>query len=154
MWLGFSEVDRMGGRGGLALVDPFGTNLQSIRLASRGRQPGDQKIILLDNGKLGPSFGNLFVIFDVLGDILRKAIPSARIVRQAIDLNAPETDLASVCTAIEELVPAGIVIALVDHGVGLRSVKLAQELEMRGVPTCLLASGPGVGFARAVARSQ
>ena len=138
------------------LADPFGTIAPSVRtLAARPADLGGSAVVLFNNSKLDPEWGELGVIFEVVEAALRSKFPHSRPVTVALDLLGPGKDpLGSGFDAIVAHDPAAVVLALADIGVSQRTVELALRLEARGIATCTIAAPPGGGFARAVAAIQ
>lgn len=109
-----------------------------------------RRVLLFDNGKLGPGYGARRALFDVLIDHLVREAPQVRIIERSDDLLA--MGLAAVDAIAGEIASTGVdgvVLALVDGGVGMSTILLAIELERRGIPTCTLCEGPGLTMAAA-----
>ena len=136
------------------LANPFGApSKTSFRPAARPGTLEGGPVILFDNGKIRGS-AVLGALFEAIGDAIRARFPAAPIAHAAAELNDPALDIQTVARSLAERRAAGVVIALVDHGVSHRSIALARQLEEAGTPCCLVASGPGAGLARAVADAQ
>jgi hypothetical protein len=130
------------------MPDYVGTRTSSLRDLSGAR------VVLFDNGKLGTGYGPRRVIFDVVGERLRRRAPEADVTVVSHDLLL--LGLAEIAELADDLASKGVdavVLALVDAGVGMPTTVLAIELERRGIATCTICEGPGLGVAAAVARS-
>jgi hypothetical protein len=138
------------------LADPFGRIPPTGRsLAPRPADLNGRTVVLFNNSKLDPEWGELGVIFEVVEAALRSTFPGASIVTVSLDLLGTGKDpLGAGFTSILDHAPAAVVLALADIGVSQRTVELALRLEARGIATCTIAAPPGGGFARAVAAIQ
>lgn len=138
------------------LVDAFGKIAPPEHtLAARPADLNGRAVVLFNNSKLDPEWGELGVIFEVVEQALRSKHPGAKPVGISLDLLGPGKDpLGAGFDAVMAHRPAAVVLALADIGVSQRTVALALRLEARGVATCIIAAPPGGGFARAVAAIQ
>lgn len=116
-----------------------------------GRLDG-RRVLLFDNGKLAPEYGARRAIFDVLRDRLPAIAAGLTFDEQARDMLRLDLDeIADLADAIAASGVDAVVLALVDAGVGMPTTVLAVELERRGVATCTICEGPGLGVAAACA---
>ena len=138
------------------LADAFGRIAPSARtLAARPAGLDGRSVVLFNNSKLDPEWGQLGVIFEVVEAALRSTYPGAHPVGISLDLLGPGKDpLGAGFDAVMAHHPAAVVLALADIGVSQRTVALALQLEARGIATCIIAAPPGGGFARAVSAIQ
>ena len=140
----------------ITIVSPLGTPATApVELATRLTPPRPGPIVLFDNGKLDPAFGNFLAIFDVVAAELRERLPDHPIVRMTVDLLATGDDpVAAAQRYLAAQTPAGVILALADSGVTQRTVELARRLEAAGTPAVVVATPPGTGLARAIVEAQ
>jgi hypothetical protein len=134
------------------LPDPRGlaTELPSEPAPRLARLDG-ARLLLIDNGKLSPAYasqstipGSLFELFSTSNwttysrDFLR---------------HGPD-DHARLADEIMALSPEAAVLALSDAGVSFLTTLVAIELERRGVPTVILATGLGRPACHAIAQPR
>ena len=111
-----------------------------------------RRVLLFDNGKLAPEYGARRAIFDVLRDRLPAEAEGLTFDEQ--DRDMLRLDLDEIAEFADVIAGTGIdavVLALVDAGVGMPTTVLAVELERRGIVTCTICEGPGLGVAAACA---
>lgn len=114
-----------------------------------------RRVLLFDNGKLAPEYGARRAIFDVLRDRLPAEAANLALDEQARDMLRLDLDeIAELADAISATGVDAVVLALVDAGVGMPTTVLAVELERRGIATCTICEGPGLGVAAACAVSE
>lgn len=138
------------------LADPFGQVAPSGRSLARKLPNLDgRRVVLFNNSKLDPQWGQLGAIYELLEGELKARFPGAEVIHFGVDLLGPGKDpLGTALAGILSHQPAAVVLALADIGVSQRTVELALQLEQRGIGTCVIAAPPGGGFARAVASAQ
>lgn len=113
------------------------------------------RILLFDNGKLAPEYGARRAIFDVLIERLAVEAPGVRIEERSEDLLRLDIDeLGVLADSIAASGVSAVILALVDAGVGMPTAVLAIELERRGMATCTICEGPGLGLAAACAETE
>ena len=139
-----------------ALADAFGRIAPSQRrLAARPAGLAGQTVLLFNNSKLDPGWGELGAIFDVVATELARQFPGANVERSTLDLLGPTPDpLGEAFASIVAKKPAVAILALADIGVSQRTVDLAQKLEEQGIACCVIAAPPGGGFSRAVVSAK
>lgn len=120
----------------------------SVALAPRDAHVHEGPVILYDNGKLAPAFGNYAVAFEVIEARLEaQGVP---VLRDGADLLAATlSDLEGIADAIARRSPAGVVLGVCDTGVSMPTTILAAALEARSVPTSIVGHGIGAMVARA-----
>jgi hypothetical protein len=101
-------------------------------------------LMLFDNGKLAPEYGPYRAVFDVVRQVVSERYDDVRILDHSDDLlrghAARLTDLAA---WVQQQGVGGVVFALCDWGVSQPTAILASELEARGIPTSVVATGIG-----------
>ncbi|MDQ3579327.1 MAG: hypothetical protein M3443_17390 [Actinomycetota bacterium] len=111
-----------------------------------------RRVLLFDNGKLAPEYGARRAIFDVLRDRLPAEAANIALDERGRDMLRLDLDeIAEFAGALEATGVDAVVLALVDAGVGMPTTVLAVELERRGIVTCTICEGPGLGLAAACA---
>lgn len=111
-----------------------------------------RRVLLFDNGKLAPEYGARRAIFDVLRERFPAEAAHLALEEQTRDMLRLDLDeIADFADAIAATGVDAVVLALVDAGVGMPTTVLAVELERRGIVTCTICEGPGLGVAAACA---
>ena len=139
-----------------AIADAFGRIASTQRcLAVRPADLAGQTVLLFNNSKLDPGWGELGAIFDVVAAEIDKQFSGATVKRLTLDLLGPTSDpLGEAFAAIVAIKPAVAILALADIGVSQRTVDLALRLEEQGIACCVIAAPPGGGFSRAVVATK
>jgi hypothetical protein len=138
-----------------SLANPLGIAVEPADLAARPSSLDGSTVVLFNNSKLDPEWGNLFVIYEVLEGELKSRFPGIRPVRISLDLLGQTPDpVAEARALILGEKPDGVFMALADVGVSQRTMELALRLESEGIPTCVIGAPPGSGLAAAVARNR
>ena len=135
------------------LCDPRGVGGGAeFRPAGRLATLDGARLLLIDNGKLGPAYG----AYEVIATTLQQLFPKCRWRRERHDLLRLHTD--DVAPLAERLLagerPDGAVFALADAGVSVQTALLALELENRGVPTAIIATDLGEPLVAAIGSSR
>ncbi|HEV7649064.1 MAG TPA: hypothetical protein VGP26_12940 [Actinophytocola sp.] len=136
--------------GRVITIDPRASMVvPQASLADRPAALDGQRVLLLDNGKLRPSFGGYAAVFEVLRPMLADD-HHARVESQtAFLLDFTLDDLRVLADKIAGSGVVAAVLAMCDTGVSMPTVVLATELEARGVATVAVCHGIGYTTARA-----
>ncbi|MPZ85778.1 MAG: hypothetical protein GEV28_37535 [Actinophytocola sp.] len=134
----------------LTVIDPRSSiAVPQASVAARPASLDGQRVLLLDNGKLDPSFGQYAAVFEVLRRMLvddRHAVVESD---TAVLLDHTLDDLRTLAEKIAGSGVVAAVLAMCDTGVSMPTVVLATELETRGVATVAVCHGIGYTTARA-----
>lgn len=113
-------------------------------LATRPESLSGRKVMLFDNGKLGPGYGPYGVLFERVTAALRSRFDDVDVVHHCEDLlRAREDRLEEVANWIADQEIAAVGFALCDWGVSQPTAILAARLEALGVPTTIIATPIG-----------
>lgn len=135
------------------LIDPRGqAEAAPVPPAPRLADLDGQRLLLLDNGKLAPSYG----ANALLPEALRGALPEADWAQETVNLlRAGDEEVEAIADRlIAAHRPAACVLALADAGVTAHTTLVSVALERRGVPTVVLATPLGAGLAQAMFRAR
>lgn len=122
------------------------------QLAPRPAGLSGRRVLLFDNGKLAPEYGDYHAVFELLDGVLTERFPGVHIVRHTDDLLRGTGDrLAKVADWVGRQDVVGVVFALGDWGVSQPTAILAALLERAGVPTSLVTTEIGARQALATA---
>lgn len=129
----------------VTVVDPrVPVPAQHEGLAGRTSDLNGQRVLLLDNGKLGDDYGPYRAVFDAVTAELTRRFADVEIAREMDDLLVGDIDrLTSTADEIAASGVVGVVIALCDWGVSQPSTILASELERRGVAVSMVTMQAG-----------
>jgi hypothetical protein len=136
------------------VVDPRGAfgPTELARPAPRPARLDSAHIVLFDNSKMHPLYGEYHAIFDVVSAYLSTHAVDSRTSHEAMDLLAcSPADRARLAATLRAHDVTGAVIALCDWGVSQATALFADELEQLGIPTVLIGVGDGVLLARSTA---
>jgi hypothetical protein len=140
-------------RKGHYAVDPRLASVhEPIRLAHRPRSLDGLRVMLFDNGKLSSRIGTHGALFDILEEELAARYRDLEVIKYSHDLLVDSVeDLAPITAGVVESGAQVVIFALCDFGVSQLNVKLAADLEARGICTSLVCHG--VGLRQAASRA-
>ncbi|MGH3758931.1 UGSC family (seleno)protein [Actinophytocola sp.] len=134
----------------LTVIDPRSSMAVSrASVAARPSSLDRQRVLLLDNGKLDPSFGGYAAVFEVLRRVL---VDDGHAVVESDTAHLLDHTLEDLRVLAEKISGSGVaaaVLAMCDTGISMPTVVLATELEARGVATVAVCHGIGYTTARA-----
>lgn len=133
----------------LTVIDPRSSMaVPRGSVAARPASLDRTRVLLLDNGKLDPSFGGYAAVFEVLARVLVDERHAEVESDTAYLLDYTHDDLRALADKISGSGVAAAVLAMCDTGVSMPTVVLATELEARGVATVAVCHGIGHTTAR------